>query len=122
MTATEVLRKYKSHGLPEFYGIKLKDVNQRSHFGNVALHIAATRGNLEDVKALMEGGADINIRGEDGYSPLQDAVTQGKLEVVRLLLMNHADLSTVTDFGESALEIAQNHGYDEIVIILKSYL
>ncbi|RZN62560.1 MAG: ankyrin repeat domain-containing protein, partial [Thermoproteota archaeon] len=40
---------------------------------------AAFRGDLKEVKRLLDGGADVNARGEDGYTPLHGATCWGHL-------------------------------------------
>lgn len=88
LTARDVLSRYIQEDLPEFKGIKLIDVNQKGLHGSTPLSVAATRGDIEEVRALLEGGADPNGRGEQGVTPLHDAVGQEHFEVARLLMQN----------------------------------
>jgi len=56
-----------------------------------ALHMAARRGNVEAIAALLDGGADIEARDSAGDTPLRRAVNLNKVEAARLLLARGAD-------------------------------
>ena len=113
--ADEVLRRYVDEGIPEFMGIPLLDVNQKGGFGNTPLNLACTRGSLDEVAALLEGGADPNSKGEHGCTPLHDAVGQGHLEVVRLLLQSGASPDARNDLGLTARDRAAQRKLSDIV-------
>lgn len=49
----------------------MTDVNQVGPFGERPLDVAAVRGNLKEIYALLDGGADVNAPGEHGYTALQ---------------------------------------------------
>jgi truncated hemoglobin YjbI len=56
-----------------------------------ALHMAARRGNVEVIEALLDEGADIEARDSMGDTPLRRAVNCNKVEAARLLLARGAD-------------------------------
>jgi truncated hemoglobin YjbI len=56
-----------------------------------ALHMAARRGNVEVIGALLDGGADIEARDSVGDTPLRRAVNCNKVEAARLLLKRGAN-------------------------------
>jgi truncated hemoglobin YjbI len=56
-----------------------------------ALHMAARRGNVEIIGALLDEGADIEARDSAGETPLRRAVNCNKAEAARLLLARGAD-------------------------------
>lgn len=93
LTAAEVLRRYKDKDLPAFCEITLEDVNQVGNFGERRLHVASSRGNMEEVAALVEAGAETNAPGDLGNTPLHEAVSQGHMwpsnicSITELLLM-----------------------------------
>jgi ankyrin repeat protein len=51
-----------------------------------ALHMAARRGNVDVIGALLDGGADIEVRDSVGDTPLRRAVNLNKVEAAKLLL------------------------------------
>ena len=54
--------------------------------GNTALHWAASFGSGEEVRLLIERGADVDRTNCDGATPLHDAVQRGGEEIVKLLI------------------------------------
>lgn len=115
LTSADILRRYMEEELPDFAGINLVDVNQKGHFGNTPLDAAAVGGKLEEVEALLDGGADPNIQCEHGCTPLYDAVGQGHADVVRMLLRRGANPEIRSDFGDTPRERAVKKGLTKIV-------
>jgi uncharacterized protein len=111
----EVLQQYAEENLPEFIGMLLTSVHQRGHFGNTPLHIACVRGNISEVSALINAGADVNAVGELDSSPLHNAVAEGHQEVVRVLLGAGANTASVNSFGDTPIILAAKHGLDGLV-------
>ncbi|MCP1646652.1 ankyrin repeat domain-containing protein [Pseudomonas nitroreducens] len=105
--------------LPEYSEIACNDPNALSLFGDRPIHVAATRGDIDEIKLLLDHGAQINAKGEHGYTALHDAVEQGHVAAVRYLLDHGADPKTVDDAGFSALNLAENLGEEEIVQVLQ---
>lgn len=120
LTAAEVLRRYKDEDLPAFCGISLQDVNQVGNFGDRPLHVASTRGNIEEIAALIEGGAEINGSGELGSTPLHEAVGQGHIEAIQFLLNRGASPDIKNQFAETPLDWAKRANRDDIVKLLQS--
>lgn len=56
-----------------------------------ALHMAARRGNVDVIEALLDGGADIEARDSAGDTPLRRAVNCNKVDAARLLFARGAD-------------------------------
>ena len=111
LSAQDVLRRYAKD-----YSVELTDVNQReTPAGDAPLHTACIRGKIDEVQALVEGGADVNMQGEEGYTPLHYAVDGGHGDIVRLLLHNGASTSTRSTFGRTPRELAEANGFDHIV-------
>jgi truncated hemoglobin YjbI len=59
-----------------------------------ALHMAARRGNVELIAALLDEGADIEARDSLGETPLRRAVNLDKVEAAKLLLERGADAAS----------------------------
>ena len=119
LTAQEVLRRYMEEELPAFVGMSLVDVNQVGHFGERPLDVACTRGNMEEIEALAEGGAELDAQGEVGYTPLHEAVSQGHLDAVRFLLARGASRDIRNDFGRTPLDTARLTSRNELAKLLQ---
>ena len=50
------------------------------------------KGNIENVKLLIDAGVDANVADKDGYTALMWAVRYGYTEVVKLLIDAGADI------------------------------
>lgn len=61
------------------------NINQRNHWGEAPLHVAAW-GSVQNVRMLVEAGADRNARQEDGQVPLHCTGMTAKGEVRRQII------------------------------------
>ncbi|ESE63481.1 hypothetical protein SES60163_11961, partial [Salmonella enterica subsp. salamae serovar 58:l,z13,z28:z6 str. 00-0163] len=121
LSADVVLRRYHEEDLPEFSGIDLISVEQIGNFGNRPIHVACIRGDIDEINALIGGGADIHALGELGNTPLHEAVGQNNFEIVKLILCLGGDLTVKNDFGDTALDIAINNNRQDIIELLSLY-
>jgi hypothetical protein len=82
--------------------------------------LAATRkGDLAQVKALLDKGASVNSKSPYGQTPLFFACDRGYLEIVKLLVDRGADVNVEdTFYHASALSWAAQKNRTEIVKIL----
>lgn len=79
------------------------------------LHKAATAGNVESVRVLLDADADIeNLDGETG-TPLFFAASQGHTDVVALLIERGANVDSTTSDGRTPLISAAIYGNTEVV-------
>jgi uncharacterized protein len=106
--------------LPEFVEISPIGPHSRGNFGSTPLHIAAIRGDVSVIRALLEAGADIDAPGEDGYTPLHDSVLQGHQEAVRFLLERGASREIRNHDGETPSKVAALRGDAEMMRLLGS--
>lgn len=88
--------------------IPLSEVNQLNMLGERPIHIAAWRGSAEDVKWLIEHGADVNAVGDLGMTPLHYAYMGRKPENVLTLLHAGANPSIRCDHGLLPAETRQS--------------
>ena len=118
LLANEVLSRYKSEDLPEFLEVELVDVNQRGNFGNCPLHVAAVRGDVEEIEALVAGGANVNAAGELGNTPLHEAAIQGNIKAVEALLPHGAEPEATNEAGDTPLSLALALGHSAVASTL----
>ncbi|XP_022083077.1 uncharacterized protein LOC110975172 isoform X2 [Acanthaster planci] len=69
---------------------------------NSALHWAASYGNRETVKLLLENKADINAANVDGATPLHDAVARGDEGIIYELVAGGANRKAKAKKGKFA--------------------
>jgi len=92
------------------------DFNACDYSGRTALHVAASSGQHDLVKWLLERGASVHVRDVNNETPLLAAVKAGHLEIVRTLTlcgahlgMTPADLADllVGSSGQGKVELVQ---------------
>ncbi|KAL9541469.1 hypothetical protein MBANPS3_009108 [Mucor bainieri] len=75
--------------------------------GLTALHIAADRGYLDIVQALVKAGADINIKTDDEDTALHLACISDQLKTAKFLLASGCDETLLDSEGKTAFEQAE---------------
>lgn len=94
------------------------DIEATNPVGENALMIAALRGHLDIVQALIRRGAQVN---RPGWTPLHYAAT-GKsdqaLAITRLLLEHHAYIDAESPNRSTPLMMAARYGREEVVRLL----
>lgn len=94
------------------------DVNAHNARGETPLMLAAIKGNLPAVQALLARGADVN---QPGWAPLHYAVSGGTpqhAQIVALLLEHSAYIDAASPNGSTPLMLAARYGSDAIVQLL----
>ncbi len=79
------------------------------------LMMAALKGNLEAVKALLARDGDVN---KTGWAPLHYAASAGSRQhvaIIALLLENHAYIDATSPNGTTPLMMAAQYGSNEAV-------
>jgi len=79
------------------------------------VHAAASVGDVETMRLLLDRGADPNARQQLGFTPLHAAAGNGDLEMGKLLVARGADRHARTDDGKDAAAIAAERGRGEFV-------
>ncbi|MCL4299046.1 MAG: ankyrin repeat domain-containing protein [Anaerolineae bacterium] len=85
---------------------------------NKAWQAATQQGDVEQVRYLLEAGADINARDRYGQTALMNAARTGQVELVRLLVEQGAALNTTAKYNLTALMLAIINGHIKIACIL----
>ena len=79
------------------------------------LHLAANRGHLVRVKALIRHGVPVDKRDAKGQTALYMAAAGGRLQMVKYLVGRGADINGRTKEGDTALLYAAYKGFYHIV-------
>jgi len=82
------------------------------------LFLAASEGDVETVKSLIDAGENVNARDEEGETPLMYAAVRAQTQVVPLLLRKGAQIDAVSVNGETALDRAASAGCTAVVRML----
>ena len=95
-------------------GWTAEEIDGMANDGKSALHMAAWKGSLENVKYLIETlGCDINIFSKQEFSygktPIFFAATQSRQDVLEYLLSKGVKVAIVNNKGQSVLSIASSH-------------
>ncbi len=82
----------------------------------MALHIAAARGNTDGARALMEHGAKVDARDRFGATALHGAAARNHIATAKLLLEHHASATTEDMEGRTPAMLAKS---DEMKALIK---
>jgi ankyrin repeat protein len=91
---------------------ELTSIDARDRDGNCLLHHAASSGNGDFVKMLLDAGADVDARGYLRATPLMRATS---MEAGQVLIDRGADLTAKDDAGMTPLMCAANLDVPELV-------
>ena len=72
---------------------------------------AASSGNLEKVKYLVDKGADVNAMARNGDTALLLALENKHLAIAQLLLENKASVRVATVYGYTPLHLSIREKY-----------
>lgn len=86
--------------------------------GETSLHIAAMKGKIDEMRSLIEEGADLNAKDNAGWTPLHEACNHGHIDAVQELLRAGVLVNTPGYEDETALMDAVLNGHFEIVELL----
>ncbi|WP_341911364.1 ankyrin repeat domain-containing protein [Polaromonas sp. YR568] len=91
------------------------NVNALNANGESPLMLAAIKGQLDMVAALIKRDADVN---KTGWTPLHYAASKGHLAIMNLLLENHAYIDAESPNGTTPLMMAAQYGTGPAVQLL----
>ena len=95
-------------------GSSFADINQD-------IFTAVAVGNLDQVKSLLNQGADVNAKGPGGLPVLTIAAMDGQTDVVKLLLEKGADVNAESGNGGTALIYAAMRGRANVAEMLLAH-
>lgn len=90
-------------------------------FGDYLIHIASVRGNIDEMKTLLDNGADINAIGEHSYTALYNAVEQGYFNMVLFLLNQGANIHIKNTIHLTAKALANTVGNHTIYQMIDDF-
>ncbi len=98
------------------------NVNEVYENGYTALMVAASKGNVEIVKLLIETGADLESYDNNGNTSFMHAFFNHQKEaVVKFLLTKNVNIEVVNDQEQTPLILAAlNNHYKSIELLIKS--
>jgi ankyrin repeat protein len=83
---------------------------------NEQLYEAARKGDVAEVKAVLDRGADVNAKFRYGATALFKAAERGHTEVVKLLIERGADVNVKdTFYGATAMTWALNKEHTGVI-------
>lgn len=83
--------------------------------GWTALHYAASIGNDDIVKVLLDNSAYIDAESPNGTTPIMMAARSGHIYTVKLLLDEGADATLKNSLGMTAIDMAEKNEHKDIV-------
>ena len=66
--------------------IQINDVNSKNVFGETPIFNACNYNCIDNLRLLIENGAEVNIQNQDGITPLMRATKYNNIECIRILL------------------------------------
>jgi len=82
------------------------------------IHNAASTGNLNRVRALLNQGVPVNARSLTGWTPLHLAAYHGRLNVVEELIRRGARVNPRDHGGRTPLHMASHEGRSRVMSAL----
>lgn len=82
--------------------------------GWTALHYAASTGNDDIVKLLLDNAAYIDAESPNGTTPIMMAARSGHIYTVKLLLDEGADATLKNALGMTAIDLAERNDHRDI--------
>jgi len=95
-----------------------RDVDRIDSQAYSAFHVAAGKGCVAGVNALLLAGAEINGLTVAGNTPLLLSLRSGHTDIARILIDHHADVSIQNKKGDTAIHYAVALGSEELLVQL----
>ena len=102
-------------------GVNTRIVGPHNRDGHSALMVAATRGDVAIVQALVDAGADVDARNEKHETAMLFAASNGHASVVQVLLQSGADWRSKNVWGYTPRMAASMNGHKEVTRMLRRH-
>jgi hypothetical protein len=106
---------------PESFPFELESATPS---GKTALHLAAWKGPIETVRALLDRGANVNTHstspGNYGKSAIFYAITRSRDDMVAELLQRGAKVKIVNNKGQTPLSLAVSHLEEQNIVLIET--
>ena len=87
--------------------------------GKSALMRAIDHGTIEEVRKIVQEGANVNHQDTYGKSPLMQVAFYGQLEIAQILIQHGADVNAKDHAGHTPLDWAADWGRPTIAQLLR---
>ncbi len=96
------------------------DIAKENNYDIQMFEATIQSGTLEQIKYLIENGANVNGKNKDHYNipPLPIAIERGDIPIIQTLINNGADVNAKVWLGNTSLHWASAENNTEIVKIL----
>jgi ankyrin repeat protein len=101
-------------------GANVNLIDNPEYAKNSHLHWAATSGNLQLAKLLIEYGANVKQSNGFGWHPIHCAAIHGHGEIIELLIGAGEKFDVANLVGQTPLSIARSHTHLDIIEMLAS--
>ena len=96
-------------------------INARSTGERTPLHNAASKGQLEVARFLLDNKAQVTAKDNSGSTPLHVAANNGHKAMVELLLGRGADVNARDNLQQTPLHLAASEGYQAVAEALLAH-
>lgn len=93
----------------------------RQHGATVTLLEAAVLNNTNEIRRLIDQGANIEIRDRFGFTPLMRAASRDNMEAAKILIDEGADVNAKNGDGEALLKLTVKWGYNDLADLLRKH-
>ena len=115
----DAVRKHNTENVAVILNGKFPPDAELSSNGMVGLHFAATLGDVDIMRQLLDAGADVNKKDKYGRTALHFASSNGKDAAIQMLLTQAGVSVNATTLGqETSLIKALQFGHHNSVVLL----
>lgn len=106
---TEMVKELLAHGA---------DANAVTS-ANLPLIVMVAHGHIEQLRALLDAGADVNASNNYGFTAIHKAVSRGMVDNIKLLIERGANVNAKSSYGWTPLhESVKSNSLDATQVLL----